>query len=110
MSGNLVSVSPSIMNRQEWDRQRNRYTYSIRFPHGINENDTYISIFNVQTVSYYNDAAIEGSQKLYYDLFVKHPNVKIVWESKLAVNRRPGYGKVPRNEVVVWEYVNKPSN
>ena len=106
MSGNLVTVSPGAMYRMQWlDFERNYKTY-IELPYNVNNNDTYISIFNLQSVSYGDHHPIKGQQQEAYELFVKHPNVKIIWESKLAVNRRPGYGTVPRNKVVVWEYVN----
>jgi hypothetical protein len=110
MSGNLVSVSPNTMYSMLWLPIERKYKTYIKLPYNVNNNDTYISIFNLQTASYYDRRAIPGQQQEAYELFVKHPNVKIIWESKLAVNRRPGYGTVPRNKVVVWEYVNQPSN
>lgn len=110
MSGNLVTISPSAMYGGLWQPTERKYKTYIEFPYNINNNDTYISIFNLQSVSYGDHHPIPGQQQQAYELFVKHPNVKIIWESKLAVNRRPGYGTVPRNKVVVWEYVNQPSN
>ena len=110
MSGNLVSVSPGAMYRMLWQPTERNYKTYIQLPYNVNNNDTYISIFNLQTVSYDYHHPIQGQQQEAYELFVKHPNVKIIWESKLAVNRRPGYGTVPRNKVVVWEYENQPSN
>ena len=100
-------MSPSSFNRKRWDYALKTYHTEIDF-YGVNKNDTYISIFNVQTSSY--SEAFPGAQAKLYEVFKNHPNVKIIWESKLAVNRRSGYGTVGRNKVVVWEYVDGESN
>jgi len=105
--GRLVTMSPRSFHRQRWNYALRTYHTEIDF-YGVNEKDTYISIFNVQTNSF--SRAIPGSQAKLYETFKNHPNVKIIWESKLAVNRRLGYGTVGRNKVVVWEYVDGESN
>lgn len=102
-------MSPNSFHRQRWDYALRTYHTEIDF-YGVNKNDTYISIFNLQTIAWRQLGGIPGSQAKLYEVFKNHPNVKIIWESKLAVNRRSGYGTVGRNKVVVWEYVDGKSD
>jgi hypothetical protein len=53
--------------------------------------NTYISVFGPYQAGSMN-------------VFLKDSRVKIIYQAKKAVNRRPGHGTDPRNTLFVWEF------
>lgn len=79
--------------------------YRILYNH-LNENDTYITILNIDNQVYGERYPTHGAK--IYKMMQEDPHIKIVWESEMAVNRRPGHGTKPRNKMIVFEYVKNP--
>lgn len=52
--------------------------------------------------------ALYGDSDRALSYLKKRKDIKILFESALAVNKRPGHGTKPRNKIVVFEY--EPDN
>ena len=84
-----------------WDQHK--YINIIKInKNRLNTNNTYITIFNLS--SYYYGQEEGGLNGSHYKCLKEDPDIKIIWESEMAVNRRSGHGTKPRNKMVVWEY------
>ena len=76
---------------KDWDA----YLKSIKIREGLlNTKDTYWLIFNKGTLS----------NKEAFDYLLTIPGIKIVYQSKPAVNGNSGYGDQVRNFLLVFEY------
>jgi hypothetical protein len=60
----------------------------------LNSKNTYWLIFNSQT---------SGNREA-FDYLITYPGIKIIHQSIPAVNGNSGYGNVPRNFLMVFEY------
>ncbi len=75
----------------------------------LNENDTYIYIFNLKKTNWTSGREENNARQIeYYKALINHPKIKVIWESEMAVNRNDGHGTFPRNKMVVFEYVKNP--
>lgn len=87
-----------------YDYRAHKYLYNVKLRKDkLNPNNTYITIFNIFGYNYY-DRNIAGTNLKHYEVLKEDPDIKIIWESEMAVNRRGGHGTYPRNKMVVWEY------
>lgn len=57
----------------------------------LHPENTYISIFG-------------PSQEQLLKYLLTNKNIKVIWQSPKAINKRPGHGTLGRNTVVVYEY------
>ena len=104
-----VVVADSINtfdSRFYYDLNQHKYICTTKIHKSrLNTNNTYITIFNLNS-HYYGQEQI-GSNTEQYKCLKEDPDIKIIWESEMAVNRRSGHGTKPRNKMVVWEFAPK---
>lgn len=118
MLGNIESTTPGKLchlrtyewadNTYQYDHKTYQgwYEYKLKY-NRLNENDTYITILNMADSHYVHENTDTHGSNI-YKLMKKDPHFKIIWESEMAVNRRPGHGTKPRNKMVIFEYVKDP--
>lgn len=93
-------------HRGHYNYAINKYTYSTKIHKSrLNTNNTYITVFNLNSYYYGQDG--RGLNIEQYKCLKEDPDIKIIWESEMAVNRRLGHGTKPRNKMVVWEFAPK---
>ncbi len=89
--GKIVSLSVYDVVPRQYNWRTEVRSYSLN-RHCLNTNDTYICIFG-------------GEQDGELEYFENQKDIKIIYRSPKAVNRRPLHGTEPRNTFVVFEYV-----
>ncbi len=89
--GKIVSLSVYDVIPRQYNWRNNNHSFQFN-KNILNTNDTYICIFG-------------GGQDKELEYFESQKDIKIVYKSTKAVNRKPMHGTEPRNTLVVFDYV-----
>ncbi len=87
--GKIIALSVYDVIPRQYNWLNNSWSFQFN-RHNLNTNDTYICIFG-------------NGQDEELKFFEKQTDIKIIYRSPKAVNRRPLHGTEPRNTLVIFE-------